>query len=164
MASFQQFSMLWIVIVLCNLLIVSGYKCSGENQWPKTSKKNPTIRKTMSVFLRPLRGGGINGKSKIFDQFSFDRKYHNTCNENFLLLPFSIRKLRRFNLQVLPNQKICIGGKKLKKKGKNVCMPRNPEMLEVTFKRRKWTLFASRYSLFSDSMNQQQQQHLRIRW
>jgi len=162
MASFQQFSILCLVIVLYNVLIVSGYKCSGEKQWPKTSKDNPTIRKTMSVFLRPLRGGGTNGKSKIFDQYSFRRKSHNTCNEKFLLLPFSIRKLTRFDLQVLPNQKICIGGKKLKKKGKHVCMPRNPEMLEVTFKRRKWTLFASRDSLFSDSMDQQQ--HLRIRW
>ena len=160
----KQFTTVIVVIILYCALTVGAYNRSEQNSWSDMVKPSPNV---LPTYVRHLNGG-VNMKGKRFGDFLFPNTkgkkklptcewytrtsflYWNpqhTCEENFLLLPFGAKELKTFDFMVLPNNDICLNGMKLRKNGEDVCMPQNPEVLEVSTNNKTWILFISSHIL-----------------
>ena len=160
----KQFTIVIAVIILYSALTVCAYNRSGQNSGSDTAKPYSNV---LPTFLRHV-SGKVNVKDKRFADYLFPNMtgkkklptcqwytrtsflYWNpkkTCKQKFLLLPFGAKELSTFDFMVLPNNDICLNGMKLKRNGQDVCMPQNPEVLEVSTHNKTWILFISSHIL-----------------
>jgi len=78
---------------------------------------------------------------KRFDNFYVHHHLINQpCESRVLLVPLSTRLLKFPEFEILPNDDVCIGGRKMPK---GSCMPKDPTLYEFKLGNKAWSLFVS---------------------
>ena len=142
-----------LILQVCVVIVhaQNTYSCSSpmenDKQLP-TAKfgafptSPPQLQQNISSnFVRILRSGyGENdGMAKEKRLGHFFRIYKLHCHQPVLLLPLSVDELASANFEVLPNQQVCLNGKKMK----NACMPHDSMSIQLPGKHNIWTMFVS---------------------